>query len=69
MSIEEVKSVRIVSDGTPLGTHVYDHDGNKIKSHITAIEWSIQAGANEVGVAKISFPLCSVDIIGEVKDG
>ena len=37
------KRYRIVSDGTPFGTKVYDADGAEIKGCITKVEWSIEA--------------------------
>lgn len=41
-----MKNVRVVSDGTPLGTHIYDTNGNDIASSlmITHIEWRHRPG-------------------------
>lgn len=67
MSIRNSIGVRIVSDGTACGTHVYDCDGKEING-ITAISWNIDVNSS-FGVAKIEIPLASVDIVGELKDG
>lgn len=67
MAIHESKGVRIVSDGTPRGTHVFDREGNEITG-IFAVEWSMQADG-KTGAAKITFPLVSVDVAGVLKDG
>ena len=67
MSIRNGIGVRIVSDGTVGGTHVYDCDGKEIEG-ITSISWEIDV-LSTFGVAKIEIPLASVDIIGDRKDG
>lgn len=68
MAIDERKGVRIISDGTPRGTHVFDSEGVEITG-ITGIEWSIKSGCAELGVATLTFPLASVDVTGDLKDG
>lgn len=62
-----MKNIKIVSDGTSLGTRVFDADGKKIEGLITRVEWSIDAvGAGE---AKITFSQPIVELQGEIKDG
>lgn len=55
--------LRIVSDGTPLGTKVFDSDGAEIKGCITKVEWSIDA--NCAGQATLTFANVEVDLIGD----
>ncbi|APR40016.1 hypothetical protein [Paraburkholderia sp. SOS3] len=59
------KRMRIVSDGTGLGTKVYDADGHEIKGCITKIVWVID-GDRRVGRARITFDMVEVDLVGEV---
>ena len=58
------KPMRIVSDGTGLGTKVYDADGHEIKGCITKIVWAID-GERRTGRARITFDLVEVDLIGQ----
>jgi hypothetical protein len=57
------KPMRIVSDGTPFGTKVYDADGAEIKGCITKVEWSIEVDG--IGQAKLTFSNVEVDVIGD----
>ncbi len=61
------KPLRIVSDGTGLGTKVYDADGHEIKGYITKVEWSIEADG--AGQATLTFANVEVDLIGETDSG
>lgn len=56
------KRIRIVSDGTPTGTVVYDQDGRQVLQHvIRRIDWVIEP--QRLGVATIEC-FCDVDIVG-----
>jgi hypothetical protein len=59
--------IKIVSDGTPFGTRVYDADDKEIKGCITAIEWGLST--EQVATAKITFAAPIVELVSEVKDG
>ena len=61
------KSMRIVSDGTALGTKVYDAGGHEIKGCITKIVWMIDS-ERRVGRARITFDLVEVDLIGQTPE-
>lgn len=61
------KPMRIVSDGTGLGTKVFDADGHEIKGCITKIEWDID-GERQVGRARITFDLVEVDLVGDIRE-
>jgi 23S rRNA maturation-related 3'-5' exoribonuclease YhaM len=61
------RQVRIVSDGTALGTKVYDATGHEIKGCITKIVWAIN-GDRRVGRARITFDLVEIDLIGERRE-
>jgi hypothetical protein len=65
MTTEKPK-MRIVSDGTPWGTKVFDENGVEIKAHITAIDWSIRPG--NAGVVTIQFHNVELDAVGEMKE-
>lgn len=61
------KRVRIVSDGTPIGTKVYDADGRLMDmGAITKVEWSIEAAGT--GVARLTLANVEVDLIGGVRE-
>lgn len=57
---------RIVSDGTPNGTHVYDGDGNEIIG-ISMAAFYIEAGCS-FGKLTIQFPLATADVSGELSE-
>lgn len=40
--VAEPKRVLIQSDGTPVGTRVFDQTGHPIQGCITKIEWSVE---------------------------
>jgi hypothetical protein len=61
------KPMRIVSDGTGLGTKVYDADGHEIKGCITKIVWMID-GERRTGRARITFDLVEVDLVGQTHE-
>lgn len=46
--------IRIVSDGTSVGTKIYGEDNREIHG-VTAITWTLQAGSNERAVAMLTF--------------
>ncbi|MGK8887538.1 hypothetical protein [Burkholderia gladioli] len=61
------RQIRIVSDGTALGTKVYDATGHEIKGGITKIVWAID-GHRRVGSARITFDLVEVDLTGKLPE-
>lgn len=63
-----MKKLRIVSDGTALGTKVFDSDGREVVGCLTKIEWSID-GDRRVGTATLTYECVEVDVIGEAPDG
>jgi hypothetical protein len=60
------KKLRIVSDGTAIGTHVFDADGKPITAPISRITWDVLPGG--IAVARVEF-FAEVDVVGEVRDG
>ncbi|MCG5072265.1 hypothetical protein [Paraburkholderia tagetis] len=57
------KRYRIVSDGTPRGTKIYEPDGREVDMNwITKVEWSVDAGG--IGVARLTFINVEVDMVG-----
>lgn len=63
MSSEQPKSmnIRIISDGTAMGTRVYGEDGADISHRISAIEWHCDA-KTQVATAKITLSAVAVDV-------
>ncbi|WP_137010148.1 hypothetical protein [Aquitalea aquatilis] len=61
-----MKRLKIVSDGTPHGTRVYDADGKLITAPITRICWEITAPHG--AVVQVEF-LAEIEVIGEVQSG
>lgn len=59
--------ITILSDGTPHGTRVLDANGNTIDGCITKVEWSIEAGSDEVASARVTFARPIVRLDGEEK--
>lgn len=56
--------LRIVSDGTGLGTHVETEDGDRLEN-VTDIQWRVSAN-DEAARAVITFAAAvEVDVIGE----
>ena len=55
----EGKRLRLVSDGTPIGTHVTDVDGNKIAG-IMSVCYRIDA--HEMGVLEIEIVVAPVEV-------
>lgn len=62
----DIKQLKIVSDGTPLGTRVYDADGRLITAPITRISWEILPC--RPAVAQVEF-IAEVEVVGEAKRG
>lgn len=64
-----MKNVRVVSDGTPLGTHIYDTNGNDIAASlmITHIEWSHSPG--EYAKLHLEILTPEIDAVGEMPNG
>lgn len=60
-----MKKSKVVSDGTPGGTHVYDENGEELKMMISAVAWRIEA--NGFGVLTIECPMTEIDVVGDVK--
>ena len=59
--------IKIVSDGTDLGTKVLDEDGNCLDlENMTKIEWSID-NESMVAKVKIEFVLVPVELVGETE--
>jgi hypothetical protein len=60
------KRYRIVSDGTPVGTKVYDTDGHQLDMGlITKVEWSVEASG--IGVARLTLWDVEVDVAGDAR--
>jgi hypothetical protein len=56
---------RIVSDGTGLGTKIYEPDGRQMDvSWITKVEWSIEGGGG-IGFARLTIANVEVDVVGD----
>lgn len=53
-----MSDIRIVSDGTIHGTHVYDRDGRELTS-VTRVEWEIDVAS---GVARAQIDLIAVEL-------
>ncbi|KVQ85568.1 hypothetical protein WK07_04560 [Burkholderia multivorans] len=65
----EPKQITIESDGTALGTKLFDADGKPMDMNsITRIEWSID-GAGAVAEARVTFAYPKVNVRGALKDG
>lgn len=63
----QAKRIRIVSDGTPRGTKVFDADGEPFDmSTITAVEWSIDADG--AAIARLTFCGAEIDVIGDLSE-
>lgn len=56
--------LRIVSDGTALGTQVYDPDGRLI-DWVSKVEWSCDANGTGVASALLTVDLVEVDVVGD----
>jgi hypothetical protein len=59
-----MKNMRIVSDGTALGTKVFDADGVEINGCLTKIEWSIES-ERRVGAVTLTYECVEIDAVGE----
>jgi hypothetical protein len=60
------KIMKIVSDGKPLGTHVYLEDGSELFG-ITEITWNLTAGS----IARVNIMMIAdidVELIGEYEE-
>jgi hypothetical protein len=54
MALKPYPRVRIVSDGTGKGTHVYDAEGNEVlKGEIRAITWELAPANHFLGRVKL----------------
>ena len=58
-------SIRIVSDGHPVTTRVYNSEGYEIDG-IAKITWSIDI--DNIATATIEFTNVSIDAIAEIKE-
>ena len=56
-------NIRIVSDGTIPGTHVYDRDGKEIQG-ITSVSWKMDVDS-KTSVAILEIPFATVDIVAD----
>lgn len=59
-----LQTARIVSDGTPKGTKVFDAEGKEIKG-IVSLVFRIDA-SEDMGVLAVSFLCPAADVIGEL---
>lgn len=59
-----MKKAKLVSDGTPSGTHVYDENGDELKMMISAVTWRCEA--NGVGFLTIECPMVEIEAVGDV---
>lgn len=57
--------LKIVSDGTPMGTFVMDEDGNRVEG-VTEIEWNI--GVDRVGKCRLAFNLAAIEVETKVEE-
>lgn len=62
------KRYRIVSDGTPAGTRVFDPDGRPLDMGlVNKVEWSVEAdglGVARVTLLKVEVDVAAGDLIG-----
>ena len=56
--------LKIVSDGTEMGTYVTTEDGENIEN-IREIRWFIKAGG--LAIVTIKLPIMDVDVVGELE--
>jgi hypothetical protein len=65
--MKELKGLRIVSDGTVVGTRVYSKDGEDLtaKLYIRSIEWKHNAGG--VPTCHITSMLTEIEYTGDAK--
>lgn len=62
----EPRRIRIVSDGTPMGTHVFDGEHELDPGSITDVAWSITARPPHLATATVTFRHVQVDVVGEL---
>lgn len=58
--------IKIVSDGTVPGTHIYDQHGKEIEG-VTSVSWKIDV-SSKTGTAILEIPIAGADIICETTD-
>jgi hypothetical protein len=64
---DATKRVRIVSDGTPLGTKVFNADGTPMDmGRVTKVEWSIEADG--IGVARVTLRDVEIDTVAQARE-
>lgn len=63
-----MSKVRIVSDGTAVGTRLFDPDGKDITKYCTSIEWRIDAGGHRMATATVTFARVEIEAEGTVKE-
>lgn len=56
-------SIKIISDGTPYGTHIFNEDGTEIKG-VTEITWHIDA-SDDTAIATLKFAFVQVEVTAE----
>lgn len=60
-----MKKAKLVSDGTPHGTYVYDENGEELKMKISAVTWRCEVGG--LGVLTIECPMVEIETEGVLK--
>jgi hypothetical protein len=55
--------LRIISDGSRLGTRVLDESGNQVEG-VTRIWWEADGKTGQI-VARIEIDRCDIDVIGD----
>ncbi len=56
--------IKIVSDGTVTGTHIYDENGKEIEG-VTSVSWKIDVSSKQ-GIAILEIPFAGADVNCEV---
>lgn len=61
-----MKRAKVVSDGTPRGTHVYDENGDELRLRISKVTWVCEAGGG-FGTLTTECPLVEIEAVGDLK--
>jgi hypothetical protein len=59
------RSIRIISDGTPNGTKVFDIKSGEEITGIRSIEWKV--GVGKAATTKIEFVVPVIDVIADLE--
>jgi hypothetical protein len=58
--------LKVISDGTPYGTHIVNAETGENVTNITGIRWSMQAG--ELAQATFDLDYVEAELEGDVED-